>query len=190
MEAGPATASRDFVRPGQNLARRIESFRKPIIAAVNGLAFGGGCEVVEATHMVVASQAATFAKAEIQIGIIPVFGGTQRLPRHVGRKKALEMILTGDAISAAHAERLGLINAAVPAAALLDAAIDLARRVALMPEAAVAAALAAVSRGGNLPIDEGLLAETSAFESILTGANASVGVKRFLHRRGEARNTD
>jgi enoyl-CoA hydratase/carnithine racemase len=138
-------------------------------------------------HMAVASEAATFAKAEIKIGVIPEFGGTQRLPRHVGQKKALEMILTGDSMPAVEAERLGLINAVVPAGDELAAAIQLARRVASMPEPAVAAALAAVHRGADLPIDEGLSAEAGAFEAIWTGGDASNGVRKFLGNRGGGR---
>lgn len=130
VEAGPAYAIRDFVRPGQDLTRRIESFRKPIIAAVNGLAYGGGCEIVEATHLAVAASTATFAKAEINIGIIPVFGGTQRLPRNVGRKFALEMILTGEPINAMEAQTRGLVNRVVPPAVVVGEAIALGAVIA------------------------------------------------------------
>ena len=136
--------------------------------------------------MAVAADAATFAKAEIKIGIIPVVGGTQRLPRHVGRKKALEMILTGDPIPASEAERLGLINAVVPAGDELSAGVEIAGRVAAMPEHGVAAALAAVHRGANLPIDEGLSAEASAFEALWTGGDPSSGIGRFLRDRSGA----
>lgn len=189
IEAGPESAARDFVRPGQDLTRLIEGFRKPVIAAVNGLAYGGGCEIVEAMHMAIASEAAVFSKAEIRIGIIPVFGGTQRLPRHVGRKKAIEMILTGDPIAAAEAERLGLVNAVVPAGEEVQAALSLAHRIAAMPRASVAAALRAVNRGLHLPIDEGLLLEASSFETIPTGV-ATSGIRRFLDKALERRRVE
>ncbi|MFN3943303.1 MAG: enoyl-CoA hydratase-related protein [Allosphingosinicella sp.] len=190
VAAGPEHAARDFVRPGQDLCRRLESYRKPIIAAVNGLAFGGGCEITEAMHLAVAAQGATFSKAEIDIGIIPVFGGTQRLPRQVGRKAALEMILTGRPIDANRALVLGLVNKVVPPDLLLAEAMSLAAQVASRPAAAVAAALHAVHRGLNVGIDEGLLIEAAAFEQIVGSAEALKGVSRFLGRRNRSARTE
>ncbi|MEW5727890.1 MAG: enoyl-CoA hydratase-related protein, partial [Pseudomonadota bacterium] len=110
VRAGADTALRDFVRRGQALTQRLEAFGKPIIAAVNGLAYGGGCEITEAVHLAVASDRAVFAKPEIVLGMPPTFGGTQRLPRLAGRKRALELLLTGDPFSAARALELGLVN--------------------------------------------------------------------------------
>src|SRR3974390_2427258 len=112
LQGDPQAAVVHFMRPGHRVTRRIESFAKPIIAAVNGLAFGGGCELVEATHLTLAPGTATFSKAEIDIGIIPTFGGTQRLPRNIGRKAAIELILTGRRFDAAEAARLGLLTRA------------------------------------------------------------------------------
>ena len=105
VAAGVEVALRDFVARGQALTSRIERFPKPIIGAVNGLAFGGGCEILEAMPLAVAADGATFAKPEINLGFPPPFGGTQRLPRLIGRKRALEMILTGDPITAEEARR-------------------------------------------------------------------------------------
>ena len=183
MEAGPAEAIAHFMRPGHRLTRRIECFPKPVIAAVNGLAFGGGCELVEATHIALAADTATFSKAEIDIGIIPTFGGTQRLPRHVGRKAALELIMTGRRIDAAEAVRLGLVNRVVPAADLLDAALALASELAAKPPLTLAAALTAVHRGMDASIDDGLAIEEAAFARIVPTHDAREGVAAFLEKR-------
>jgi enoyl-CoA hydratase len=133
METGPTEAVVHFMRPGHQMTRRVESFPKPIIAAVNGLAFGGGCELVEATHIALAAEKASFSKAEINIGIIPTFGGTQRLPRNVGRKAAIELILTGRTFDAAEALRLGLINRIMSGSELLREAVALAEELAMKP---------------------------------------------------------
>lgn len=113
IERGPESARQEIVVRGQGLTRRIENLPKPIIVAVNGLAFGAGCEITEAVPLAIASDDALFAKSEIKLGFPPPFGGTQRLPRHIGRKRALEMILTGDAIDAQRASALGLVNKVV-----------------------------------------------------------------------------
>lgn len=103
VRKGANTAVRDFVRRGQAMTARLEAFPKPVIVAVNGLAFGGGCEITEAAHLAIASDRALFAKPEIKLGMPPTFGGTQRLPRLAGRKRALELLLTGDPFSPARA---------------------------------------------------------------------------------------
>ena len=108
------------------MTARLEAFRKPVIAAVNGLAFGGGCEITEAVHLAIASDRASFAKPEINLGMPPTFGGTQRLPRLAGRKRALELLLTGDPFSPARALEIGLVNKVVPHDELLPAARELA----------------------------------------------------------------
>jgi enoyl-CoA hydratase/carnithine racemase len=180
---GTQIALRDFVRRGQRLTARLESFPKPIIAAVNGLAFGGGCEITEAMHLAVASDRASFAKPEIILGFPPPFGGTQRLPRLVGRKRGLEMLLTGDAISAERAEQIGLINQVVPHAELLDAARALAQRIMDKAPMAVATTLGAVSRGLNVPIDEGLAIEATHFGLCVPTADMREGIAAFLEKR-------
>jgi enoyl-CoA hydratase/carnithine racemase len=126
------------MRPGQELTRQIETYPKPIIAAVNGLAYGGGCELVESIHMAVASETARFSKSEINIGIIPTFGGTQRLARNVGRKAAIELILTGRVFTAEEASQLGLVNQIVTEdksflQQLLSDNISLRSRLSLFP---------------------------------------------------------
>ena len=183
IQAGPAEAVAHFMRPGHQLTRRVESFLKPIIAAVNGLAFGGGCELVESTHIALASETATFSKAEINIGIIPTFGGTQRLPRNVGRKAAIELILTGRIFDAAEAARLGLINRVVPGSDLREAAIDLAHELATKPPLTLTAALAAIHRGMDASIDDGLAIEEAAFARIVPTHDAGEGVAAFLEKR-------
>jgi enoyl-CoA hydratase len=183
IAGGVETALREIVGRGQGLTRRIETFPKPIIAAVNGLAFGAGCEITEAAPLALASEAATFAKPEIKLGFPPPFGGSQRLPRHVGRKRGLEMILTGDAIGAQRAADLGLVNRVVPHRDLLDEAHALAERIICHPASAVAACLAAVTRGINLPIDEGLAVEAAWFATTVGSKGVADGVAAFLNRR-------
>jgi enoyl-CoA hydratase len=183
LEAGPAEAIAHFMRPGHRMTRRVESFPKPIIAAVNGLAFGGGCELVESTHIALAADTANFSKAEINIGIMPTFGGTQRLPRNVGRKAAIELILSGRTFDAAEATRLGLINRVVPGASLLEEAVTLANVLATKPPLTLAAALGAIHRGLDAAIDDGLAIEEAAFARIVPTHDAREGVAAFLEKR-------
>src|SRR5690348_6563057 len=145
VRRGQAAALREFVRRGQRMTARIETFPKPIIAAVNGLAHGGGCEIVEAAPLAVASERAEFCKAEINLGFPPPFGGSQRLPRLIGRKRALRMILTAEPIDAMAARAAGLVNEVVPQGELIDAAVALGRRIAEKSPLAVAACLASVT---------------------------------------------
>jgi enoyl-CoA hydratase len=180
IAGGVDQALREIVRRGQGLTRRIETFPKPIIVAVNGLAYGAGCEITEAAPLAIASEHATFAKPEITLGFPPPFGGSQRLARHVGRKRALEMILTGDPISATRAAELGLINAVVSQETLLSAARELAGRITRHAGTAVTACLAAVTRGINLPIDEALAVEASWFAVTLPTEGVGEGLQRFL----------
>lgn len=183
LHAGPSSSVVDFMRPGQQLTRRIESFRKPIIAAVNGFAFGGGCEIVEATHIALAAESASFSKAEINIGIIPTFGGTQRLPRNVGRKAAIELILTGRTFPAAEAASLGLVNRVVEDGKLLAEALSLAEDIAKKAPLTVAAALTAIHRGMDASIDDGLAIEEEAWRGIASSHDAKEGVAAFLEKR-------
>jgi enoyl-CoA hydratase/carnithine racemase len=183
IEGGTERALREIVRRGHTLTRRIEEFPKPVIVAVNGLAYGGGCEITEAAPLAIAAEHATFAKPEITLGFPPPFGGTQRLPRHVGRKRALEMILTGDPIPAGRAADIGLVNAVVPAGDLLSAAQDLAARIVRHAPTAVAACLRSVTRGINLPIDEGLAVEAACFAATVPTPGVRNGLQRFLDRQ-------
>jgi enoyl-CoA hydratase len=183
LKAGPQQAVTQFMRPGRQATRFIETFPKPIIAAVNGLAFGGGCELVESTHIALAADTATFSKAEINIGIMPTFGGTQRLPRNIGRKAAIELILTGRIFDAAEAARLGLVNRVVPNARLLDETLALADVLASKPPLTLAATLGAIHRGMDAAIDDGLAIEEAAFARIVPTRDANEGVAAFLEKR-------
>src|SRR4051794_38279347 len=144
VQQGPEAAVKAFVRRGQAMTARMEAFPKPIIAAVNGIAFGGGCEITEAVHLAIASESASFAKPEINIGIPPTFGGTQRLPRLVGRKRALEYLLTGDPFTPARAFEMGLVNRVVPHDRLLPEAFALAERILRHSPLAAARIISAV----------------------------------------------
>lgn len=183
---GPEAALRDFVARGQRLTARIEAFRKPIVVAVNGLAYGGGCEVTEAAPLAIASDRAVFAKPEIRLAMPPTFGGTQRLPRLAGRKRAMELLLTGEAFSPARALELGLVNALVPHEALLPAARALLERILQHSPLAVATILAAVTRGINLPIAEGLLVEAEQFARMAPTADLREGLDAWIARRPPA----
>jgi enoyl-CoA hydratase len=183
IQAGPQEAVVHFMRPGHRMTRRVEAFPKPIIAAVNGFAFGGGCELVESTHIALAADTATFSKAEVNIGIMPTFGGTQRLPRNVGRKAAIELILSGRTFDATEAARLGLINRTVPAADLLGETMALAKTLAEKPPLTLAAILMAIHRGMDASIDDGLAIEEAAFARIVPTHDAREGVAAFLEKR-------
>jgi enoyl-CoA hydratase/carnithine racemase len=180
---GANTAVRDFVRRGQTMTARLEAFPKPIIAAVNGLAFGGGCEIAEAVHLGIASDKALFAKPEIRLAMPPTFGGTQRLPRLAGRKRALEALLGGEPFLPARALEMGLINTIVPHDQLLSAARDLAGRVIRHSPLAVGAIIAAVTRGLNMGISEGLQVESEQFARMVPTHDLGEGLAAWIERR-------
>jgi enoyl-CoA hydratase/carnithine racemase len=183
VRCGPAVAVRDFVRRGQSLTLRIEAFTKPVIAAVNGIAFGGGCEITEATHVAVASERATFAKPEINLGMPPTFGGTQRLPRLAGRKRGLELLLTGDVFSPEKALEMGLVNRVVSHDDLLPAARALAQRIIRHSPLAAASIITAVTRGINLTISEGLQMESEQFARMVPTHDLREGLQAWIEKR-------
>src|SRR3954453_10719623 len=150
IKQGPDAAVKAFVRRGQAMTSRLESFPKPVIAAVNGIAFGGGCEIAEAVHMAIASDRDSFAKPKINIGIPPTFGGTQRLPRLAGRKRALEYLLTGDTFSPQRAFDIGLVNRIVPHDRLLSEAFGLAESILRHSPVTASRIITAVTRGLNV----------------------------------------
>jgi enoyl-CoA hydratase/carnithine racemase len=183
IKLGPDVAVKAFVRRGQGMTARMEAFPKPIIAAVNGIAFGGGCEITEAVHLAIASERASFAKPEIAIGITPTFGGTQRLPRLVGRKRGLEYLLTGDSFSPQRACEIGLVNRVVPHDQLLDAAFTLADRITRHSRLAVARVITAATRGLNVSIAEGLAIESEQFARMAATQDTREALDAWLGAR-------
>lgn len=182
-ENDPDVAVKDFVQRGQAMTARMEAFAKPIIAAVNGIAFGGGCEITEAVHLAIASEQATFAKPEVSIGIPPTFGGTQRLPRLAGRKRALEYLLTGEPFSPGRAYEMGLVNAVVPHEDLMASAFALANRILCHSPVAVARIIAAVTRGLNTTVAEGLQIEAEQFARMVPTHDMREGLDAWIERR-------
>ena len=183
VRAGTETVIRDFVRRGQAMTARLEAFRKPVIAAVNGLALGGGCEITEAVHLAIASDRALFAKPEINLGMPPTFGGTQRLPRLTGRKRALELLLTGDPFPPSRALEIGLINRIVPHPELLSAARELAMRMMRHSPRAIGSIITAVTRGLNMGIAEGLLVESEQFAAMVPHRDLTEALEAWTARR-------
>jgi len=183
IKHSPEAAVREFCRRGQRMTARLEAFPKPVIAAVNGIAFGGGCEITEAVHLAIASEAASFAKPEIAIGIPPTFGGTQRLTRLAGRKRALELLLTGDPFGPERARDLGLVNRIVPQESLMPEAFALAERILRHSPLAAARIIAAVTRGLNTTIDEGLLIEREQFARMCATQDVHEGLDAWIARR-------
>ena len=183
VRCGPDEAVKAFVRRGQAMTARMEAFPKPIIAAINGIAFGGGCEITEAVHLAVASERASFAKPEIAIGITPTFGGTQRLPRLAGRKRALEYLLTGDSFSPQRACEIGLVNRVVPHEQLLETTFALADRIARHSPLAVARIVTAATRGLNVSISEGLAIEREQFARMAVTQDTREALDAWLAAR-------
>ena len=161
----------------------IARLSKPIIAAVSGYALGGGCELALLCDIIIAAESAQFGQPEIKLGIQPGIGGSQRLTRAVGKSLAMELILTGRTFDAAEAARLGLINRVVPDSDLLGEAIKLAQELATKPPLTLTAALAAIHRGMDASIDDGLAIEEAAFARIVPTHDAGEGVAAFLEKR-------
>jgi enoyl-CoA hydratase/carnithine racemase len=162
---------------------KIEDSPKPIIAAINGHCLGAGLEMAMACHMRIANNRAMFGQPEIGLGIIPGFGGTQRLARLVGKAKALEMILTGDRITGAEAASIGLVNKAVPGTEVMKAAVGLAKKIASYGSLAIAAALGSVTEGLRVTLPEGLEIETGNFSRLVETKDMREGLAAFLEKR-------
>ncbi len=172
-----------FAARGLALYSRIEKMRVPVIAAVNGFALGGGCELAMACHLRLASENAKFGQPEINLGIIPGYGGTQRLPRLVGRGRALDLLLTGRMIPAVEALGWGLVSAVYPPAELMAAARKLAAELAAKASLAAAAILEAVDTGLQLGLDQGLKTEENLFAYSCGTEDMKEGTSAFLEKR-------
>jgi enoyl-CoA hydratase len=171
---------------GQSVFHRVAGLTKPVIAAVNGFALGGGLELALACHLRVASENAKLGLPEVGLGIIPGYGGTQRLVRLVGYGRALELIVTARAIDAPEAARIGLVNEVVPAEKLLEHCLALGERIARNAPLAVAAALEAALRGSEMPLDAGLRLESALFGVVGSTEDMHEGLKAFLEKRKPA----
>jgi len=174
---------REFALFGQGVLHRIETLGKPVLAAVNGYALGGGCEIALACTLRIASGAAKFGQPEVNLGIIPGYGGTQRLARLVGRGRAQEMILTGETIDAAEAHRIGLANQVVAAEELMSRTEAVAGTILSRGPVAVRYALDAIHRGLNMSLEEGLAYEAALFGLLCATEDMKEGTKAFLDKR-------
>ena len=179
---GPVEGKARALR-GQQVFRRLESCGKPVIAAVNGFALGGGCELAMACHIRIAAEHAKFGQPEVRLGIGPGYGGTVRLPRLVGPGLALELLLTGGMIDAAEAHRIGLVNRVVPGERLMGEAEVMLRAILENGPLAIRACLEAVDAGLEMRIDQALLLEANLFGLLSSTADMKEGTKAFLEKR-------
>jgi enoyl-CoA hydratase len=168
---------------GQRTFRRFETSPKPTIAAVNGFALGGGCELAMACHIRLASDAAKFGQPEVKLGIVPGYGGSQRLPRLVGKGRALQLLLTGEMIDAAEALRIGLVNRVVPAVELLPSARTMLATILAQGPRAVAQCIEAVDRGLDMGLDDAIALEASYFGLLSATTDKAEGMRAFLEKR-------
>lgn len=170
-------------RAGQQIFGRFENSAKPVVAAVNGFALGGGCELAMSCHVRIASDAAKLGQPEVKLGIVPGYGGTQRLPRLVGRGAALRLLLTGEIIGAAEAYRLGLVDQVVAPDALIETATTLLRLMLANAPLAMAGCIEAVNRGASLSINEGCTIESDYFGMLSSTDDMREGMRAFLEKR-------
>jgi len=178
-----ATSGRVASERGQKVFLEIESCGKPVIACVNGVALGGGCELALACTFRIASDRAKLGLPELKLGLVPGYGGTQRLPRLIGRSAALKLMLTGAAVDATEALRLGLVDEVVPASELMTRARSIAESIAAMAPLAISAALQAVARGEGLSMEDAMKVEAETFGELCATADKREGLAAFLEKR-------
>lgn len=179
-------SGKEFATKGQEVFDLIENLGKPVIAAVNGYALGGGCEIALACHIRIAAENAKFGQPEVNLGIIPGYGGTQRLARLVGRGRAMEMILTGNPIDAQEALRIGLVNKVVLQAELMNTALAIAQAIASKGQIAVRMALKAVNMTQETTLSDGQQLEASLFGVCCDTQDFKEGTRAFLEKRKPA----
>jgi enoyl-CoA hydratase/3-hydroxyacyl-CoA dehydrogenase len=182
LEKNPLEA-REFTQLGQAVFRDIENMNKPVIAAVNGVALGGGCELALACDIILASENARLGFPEVGLGIHPGFGGTQRLPRLIGKARAKEMIFTADILNAEEAERIGLVNKVVPLDKLLEEARGTAKKIARQAPFAIRLAKSAINKGCEMDLDTGLAYEVECASMAFSTKDSKEGMKAFTERR-------
>ena len=177
---------RKWGQRGSALMRRIEKLEMPTIAAVNGFALGGGCELALSCDIILASEKAKFGQPEVGLGITPGFSGTQRLPRRVGTARAKELIFSGRMVKADEAERMGLVNAVCAPEELMDKAMEMAQSFAKNAPIAVKYSKACIDRGMQMDIDDGIALENELFAMCFATADQKEGMKAFLEKRDAA----
>jgi enoyl-CoA hydratase len=182
----PALAMKARAERGQRTFRRFETSPKPTVAAVNGFALGGGCELAMACHIRIASESAKFGQPEVKLGILPGYGGTQRLPRLVGKGRALQLLMTGEMIDAAEAYRIGLVNRVVAGADLMSSARSMLGTIIAQGPLAVALCIDAVDRGLEIPLDDAIALEASYFGMLAASVDKAEGMRAFLEKRAPA----
>ena len=173
-------------RGGQEMFRRIETCPKPVIAAVNGFALGGGCELAMACHIRIASDAAKFGQPESKLGLLPGYGGSQRLPRLVGKGRAVQLLITGEMIDAAEAYRIGLVNKVTTTNDLMTTAKEMMRIILANGPLAVALCIEAIDRGLEMSLDEGLILEANHFGLLAATDDMGEGTRAFMEKRAPA----
>ena len=183
MQGRSALEMQRLARRGQIVFRRFETSPKPVIAAVNGFALGGGCELAMACHVRLASEHAKFGQPEVKLGLIPGYGGTQRLPRAVGKAKAMEMALTGRMMDAAEADRSGLVSRVVPLEKLMDEALAAAITICDYSQIAVMAAKESINRAFESSLSDGVMFERRLFHAMFATADQKEGMDAFVGKR-------